>query len=214
MLLTRLLSRFRVFRDARRTERLMKLGRSDFARWSQDESLRPEWNERTELLARLVPSGSTVIEFGAGREFLRNCLPSTCRYTPSDLVARGAHTFVCDLNADQLPCFRGFNVAVFSGVLEYVLDVDRVFGHLRPDIETIIASYTPTDLLSDTTIRRHFGWVNDMSNAEVIELAIRNGYVADDAGRWENQRLYVFRRIDGDQGTSLQLNDRTRSDQH
>ena len=76
-------------------------------------------------IAKLIPAGSNVIEFGAGRRQLEKFLPAGCTYTPSDLVDRGPGTIVCDLNRPPLPDLRHLRlkVAVFGGVLEYVADV-------------------------------------------------------------------------------------------
>ena len=50
-------------------------GWSDRSRWSDTKELLTDWDERTRILARLVPDGARVIEFGAGRE----CWSVTCR---------------------------------------------------------------------------------------------------------------------------------------
>jgi len=45
------------------------------------------WDKRTRAIADLIPPGSHVVEFGAGRCQLRNWLPIDCTYVPSDIVS-------------------------------------------------------------------------------------------------------------------------------
>ena len=54
-------------------------------------------------------------------------LPPDCTYTPSDIVARSPDFLVSDLN-EKIPFeLSRFDTAVFSGVLEYVYDIEKVF---------------------------------------------------------------------------------------
>ena len=104
---------------------MSSLGRADYRRWKALQHHEQWWDERTEEMARLIPPGSIIIEFGAGRRQLERFLPPGCKYVPSNLVDRGPGTIVCDLNRLPLPDLRHLclNVAVFGGVLEYVADV-------------------------------------------------------------------------------------------
>ena len=77
---------------------------------------------------------------------LSEFLPLGCSYTPSDIVDRGLNTIVCDINAPTLPLFPPHQVAVFSGVLEYVWDVPRLIKHLSPGIEMFVLSYAITEM--------------------------------------------------------------------
>src|SRR5690348_9570014 len=89
---------FRVFGRAARLVRNTVMrwsGTADHARWSSPGGLEEWWVERTGILAQLLPAGSRVIEFGAGRRQLEKLLPNGCTYIPSDLVDRGPGTIVC-----------------------------------------------------------------------------------------------------------------------
>lgn len=46
--------------------------RSDYKTWCNARNLDPEWDERSMLLVALVPAGSSVIDFGAGRLAVKN----------------------------------------------------------------------------------------------------------------------------------------------
>lgn len=143
-------------------------------------------------MAALVPPGSSVIEFGAGRRILEGALPPGCRYTPSDLVDRGGGTIVCDLNAARLPDFDHHDVAVFSGVLEYVFDVSRLVSHLATRVNIVVASYATLD--RNRAGRRRHGWVNDFTEAEFMSVFESAGFVCDLREAWKTQTIFYFRR--------------------
>src|SRR5436190_22890161 len=108
---------------------LAVLGGSDYRRWARAENLKDRWDSRTKLIASLVPAGSRVIEFGAGKRQLERHLHPSCTYLPSDIVDRGPGTLIIDLNADPLIDLGPHRVdpAALSGVLEYVHDLPPLF---------------------------------------------------------------------------------------
>lgn len=165
-------------------------GKSDFSRWSKPKSLSPLWDERTRQLAAMVTPGSAVLEFGAGRRVLEQMLDRPARYTPSDLVDRGPGTIVCDLNARPLPQFGAHDVAVFSGVLEYVNDVPSLIQHLRSSVPTIVASYAVLEKNRDE--RRAGGWVNDYTSDQFVALFDEQGFDCVESSSWQSQELYRF----------------------
>jgi hypothetical protein len=168
------------------------IGRSDHARWGDPRSLHADWDSRTRRIAELVDAGSSVIEFGAGRLVLRGCLKEGCTYTPSDIVDRGEGTIVCDLNARELPAFGSYDVAVFSGVLEYVLDVPRLIAHLSRRVKVIVASYAVTE--TNAKHRRAHGWMNDYSSGQLNAMFADQGFVCEHTERWKAQVIKKFRK--------------------
>ena len=171
---------------------------SDYSKWTPIESLSSDWDSRTIRIAKLVEKNSSVIEFGAGRQILNEHLPENCRYIPSDMVDRGNGTIVCDLNGIALPQFPECDVAVFSGVLEYVNDVSRLVSHLKQSVGTVIASYAISETNADR--RRARGWVNDLSSKELIEVFTNLGFDAVHEEDWGTQRIFVFKRIEIESG--------------
>jgi hypothetical protein len=151
---------------------------SDCKRWKDLCNHEVDWDERTRTIAGLVPPGSHVIEFGAGRRQLERWLSAGCSYTPSDMVERGSGTLLCDLNRRPLPKLErqaSLEVAVFGGVLEYVVDLPALLTWLAPQIDWVIASYncasparTVTSRLRTLTARLSSGWVNGFTEAEII----------------------------------------------
>ncbi len=159
--------------------RLLRLaGGSDRSRWRANESLHRGWDARTRLIGGLVPPGSRVLEFGAGNCALEHALPSGSIHIPSDLIARRADFLVIDLNSESWGPLPNHDVAVFSGVLEYIHDIRGVFLRLARHTPTIIASYAASvsNVREETAERRRRGWVNDLSEQQFIELASSSGY--------------------------------------
>lgn len=169
-----------------------RVGQTDYERWSQIENLRPEWDARTRQIASLVSPGSRVIEFGAGRQSLKDFLPSNCQYQGSDLVARDEHTIVCDLNQAFPTLDCKYDYAVFSGVLEYVLDVAQLVRNLKPHAAKVIASYAVRESCPDYVARRTHGWVNHYAEAEFVDLFAQGGYTLIERQVWDAQIIFVF----------------------
>lgn len=180
------------FRLAFETSLRKVRGGSDIERWGTQKALFEGWDQRTQLIAGLVAPGASVIEFGAGRMIMKKFLPETCAYTPSDLVDRGPGTVVCDLNAGALPDFTRHDVAVFSGVLEYVNDVPRLISHLSSRVGVIVTSYADTTL--NKRNRRAQGWVNDFTSQDFLRIFEALGFRCDHKETWRSQVVYRFRK--------------------
>lgn len=171
-------------------------GSSHVSRWRQSTRLDQDWNERTAMIASLIEDKSTVLEFGAGSQMLRTALPDSCTYIASDIVARNEQTVVCDLNAASFPDIPRHDVAVFSGVLEYIFDVGRVIQHLSQTTKVIVVSYAPCTerTLSNRYRRLVNGWVNAYGKPEFEQVFQDCGYRSDRELKWQNQYIWRFRR--------------------
>jgi hypothetical protein len=192
---------------ALRTLRTRLFRVSDHERWKDLRNHDIDWDKRTRAIADLIPPGSHVIEFGAGRRQLEHWLPAGCSYIPSDIVERGLDTLLCDLNRRPLPalgCQAPFRIAVFSGVIEYVVDLPSVLTWLAPQIDWVIASYNCAPLV-ETAVKRlrlivarlSSGWVNTFTEAEIIAYFTKTGFTLsricalDDA---QGEQIFVFSR--------------------
>jgi hypothetical protein len=196
----KMIDELRVLRNAMAA----RTGRADYARWSSSKGLETWWDERTELLGRLVPAGTRVIEFGAGRRSLEGFLPAGCTYVPSDLTDRGPGTLVCDLNQRPFPDLGEIapTVAVFSGVLEYVQDVGALVEWLsRSGVQTFVLSFDafPVDIGRIGTIkerrrRLYYGYMNNLTEADLKSIFESNGARCAEQQTWTHQRLFRFER--------------------
>jgi hypothetical protein len=149
----------------------------------------------------MIPAGTRVIEFGAGRQRLEAFLDPSCTYTASDLVERGPGTFVCDLNRRPLPdlCPLAPQVAVFAGVLEYLRDVPAVIAWLAAHVTHCAASYSvahPSRLvrLAGSVRRTYYGYMNAYREADLLAIFARAGFACRRTDSWNDQRLFLFTR--------------------
>jgi D-ribose pyranose/furanose isomerase RbsD len=165
---------------------------SDINRWKDAKELFKDWNERTALLASYVKSNSAVIEFGAGNMSLRNLLHENCSYTPSDLVKRFEETVVCDLNLPISINLSSFDVAVFSGVLEYVYEIDAVFEQLQNNIHHVILSYACADICTHNRLGN--GWLSDYTQDQLLAIFDRFGYQVVDKQEWRQQMIFNLKK--------------------
>ncbi len=173
---------------------------SDYRSWAGHSMLSPDWEARTKSLATFIPQGRSVIEFGAGRRTLKKYLDPHAQYTPCDFVDRGEGTLIVDLNK-PLPVFPKHDIAVFGGVLEYVIDVPELVSHLAKYFDVVIASYVPNEAVPRKIIRRSWGWVNDYNQAQFEKIFLQNGYICDLKENWEEQKIYKFVRKNTQPGT-------------
>lgn len=165
---------------------------TNIERWSQASSLMHDWDERTALMGMMVPAGSSVIEFGAGRLVLPKYLKGGCSYQPVDLVARSDETIAFDLNASSYPELpQHYDFAVFSGVLEYVNDIPRLFRWLTEVADNVVFSYAVTDYLADPVTRCGNGWINSLSNIELLDILRKSGMQVQSSERWREQIIYL-----------------------
>jgi hypothetical protein len=165
--------------------------KSDVTRWKLDSNLYPDWEERTAIMAQWIPENSSIMEFGCGNMALKKYLPDNCHYFPSDLVSRDSNTFVIDLNQSQPLDLPKKDLYFFSGVLEYIYDIEQLVKASENSCKSVILSYTPcvrktTDLILR---RRAEGWVNDYSGEELIDLFGNYNFTLKDRKEWRDQWL-------------------------
>lgn len=178
-----------------KTKILIEKELSDAERWKNDNELHPNWNERTEILASYIQPGASIVEFGAGVMHLKKVVKDYKRYTPSDIVKRYEETVVCDLNQPIKIDLFVYDVAVFSGVLEYVYDIDKVVKQLREaKINHIIMSYCCSDIVKLSRAKN--GWLSDYTKADLEQIFINNNYKINDYSVWNNQSLFNLIKVD------------------
>ena len=171
--------------------------KTDYMRWideSDELAFKPAWDSRTVLIAKFIKPDTSVLEFGAGKCKLKALLPSGCSYTPSDLFPRSEDTLVLNLNGDTLDELPPHDVAVFSGVLEYVEDIPRLARKLAGCVQTVLASYAVTDKNPDLVSRVKAGWLNHFSTAELEAHFKEVGFTCIKKGMWNKQVIFTFQR--------------------
>lgn len=167
---------------------------TDVERWSSASSFDSSWDSRTHQIARFIHSGDRIAEFGAGMQALRDALPPGCIYQPFDLVARTRDTRVSDLNQGFPEDVDRYNVAVFSGVLEYLHDLRATFHWLGANFEKVIFSYAVADRVASPLLRNQHGWVNNLYCSELIHLARAQGFTCRVVGTWRDHLVFLAER--------------------
>jgi len=191
-----------------RTLRCRLFRQTDLGRWIDTSNFDPAWEERTRLIAPLVPNQSRVIEFGAGKRQLESYLDPSCSYIPSDVIDRGGNTIVLDLNSRPLPDLSDlkFDVAVFAGVLEYIFDLDSLVLWLSSQVAMCVASYECADTRPKTlgrfreTIRRTAaGWLNTFTEDALVQTFGAGGFILTETHDWYvsegSERIFVFNAV-------------------
>lgn len=167
---------------------LRKEKKSDIKRWQNDNQLYRDWDERTMILASYILPNASIIEFGAGNMILKNHINNYKSYIPTDIVARFEETLVCDLNEGIIPEIRKCDTAVFSGVLEYVYDIESVFKELGPTIKQVVLSYCCADIVKLS--RDKNGWLSDYKKNELEEIFIKYGFKIENYSEWRQQSIF------------------------
>jgi hypothetical protein len=188
-----------------RTVRCRLFGQTDLARWMDTSNFDTDWEERTRLMARIVPKHSRVIEFGAGKRQLESYLDPSCSYVPSDVIDRGGNTIVLDLNSRPLPDLTHLklDVAVFAGVLEYISDLDSVVLWLSDQVAMCVASYgcahtrpRTVGRFKETIRRTGAGWINTFTEDALVQTFGAGGFVLTETHNWHvsdsSERIFVF----------------------
>ena len=170
----------------------IRSGQSDVARWGDHENLSPTWDERTRLMAAFVRPGDRVIDFGAGRMALKAMLPPGCTYTATDIVARAEGAIAADLNQLPLPPLGQHDVAVFSGVFEYLHDMPAVVAAVKPLITRMAVSYSILENVPQLVRRRANGFANDYTEAQFRAIMDEAGFDLLERGEWREQVLFHY----------------------
>src|SRR5437868_14413818 len=89
--------------------------------WKEIENFNESWKGRISAMALHIAKNSTVIDFGSGKEWLKEFLPENTKYIAVDYTDRGTSNYVCDFNQHQFPNVTGDH-AFISGCLEYITD--------------------------------------------------------------------------------------------
>jgi hypothetical protein len=199
---------YNTFGVALRTLQCRLFGTTDVSRWRSAETFPDDWLERTRIIAELVPKGTRVIEFGAGKRNLESRIDPTCTYIPSDIVSRGEDTLVLDLNTRPLPSLSHLNLdmAVFAGVIEYIVDLSSFVAWLSQQLSACIASYECAQTqpwrparLMETIRRTGAGWVNTFTEEELLEVFRSEGFTPTETKEWRtadgSERIFVFRNL-------------------
>lgn len=164
---------------------------TNIPRWIElAESAESPWNPRLRTLAERIAPGETVVDVGAGGRWLRDFLEPSSLYLPVDCIPYSPIRF--DFNAEELPPRLTGDVAVMSGVLEYIENPVRALSIVQMWCKRILLSYAIQP--ADHAPRIAAGWVNHLTEGDLISAFERVGLTWRSIGSWDRQSLWELRR--------------------
>jgi hypothetical protein len=147
-------------------------------RWWQKvaQSGPPTWDERNIIIARFISEGSSVLDLGAGAQTLRTHLKPGCVYQPCDVVQSSPDVLFCDFNRDIYPePGRRFDVAVCSGLLEYVRKPRQFIPRIAALADRLLLTYNPIQPHESKIERLAKNWVNHLSQEQLEHIFNESG---------------------------------------
>lgn len=118
----------------------------------------------------------SVVDYGAGKMYLREYLAPEVKYFPVDYIRRNEQTILCDLNQGVFPDIQS-DAAICSGVLEFIYAPEQLLLHVcKYTNKMIILSYLGVDNFPDIDGRRASAYVSDLSERQIVELMESKGF--------------------------------------
>lgn len=168
-------SGYSYFDDPERLERLASAQAPDRQKWGVASSYRPEWAARGQLAARHIADGERIFEIGVGSGTFRALVADRCRYTGADLQPIDSQTLTLNLERDPLPA-GPWDTVVLLGVLEYIHAPAVALAKVFADAGKVVMSYCVPRAGDVMPVRQSRGWVNALSEGELIGLARAFGF--------------------------------------
>ncbi len=127
----------------------------------------PNWEWRSNIIAKFLRPNDIVIDIGAGDQKLRKYLPDGCMYHPIDCVDDLPGTFLVDFNKEFRIPEINFTVAVCAGSLEYINDLVgffRSFSQNHAGKHVIFTYYLDPNKSRRDSMKSHnnFNDINDI----------------------------------------------------
>lgn len=161
-------------------------------RWRLNAKTDPSWDSRNELVAALIEPGLSLFDIGAGAQTIRKHVQYS-KYTPCDVVKSTPDTIVVDLNdVENLPDVEQHDVAILSGVVEYLYHPSAVFRWVSSISSTAIISFCPSNEGSSERIDRlASGWLCHLTLDEFEGILAQHWQSFEVKQNWGRHRIYV-----------------------
>jgi len=127
----------------------------------------PARDARAELAAQFIPAGARVLDLSRGKT-LERYLPNGSAYRSVATTKTNAGDFPTRAAAQS-------DIIVMLGVLEFIVDLETLFTHLRFARHDVVLSYHATDLACDMD-RTARGFANALSFYDLTWLFDRYGF--------------------------------------
>lgn len=170
--------------------------KTDITRWEalSKSTTPPTWGGRNEIIKQFVPEHSSVLDIGAGNQHLKTLIPETCSYQPVDCVP-GDNVIVIDFNKENASdvILGSYDIAVCSGVLEYIRDAEAFFKFVFNNTRMVIFTYVFAEarIPSDTELS---GWDSGISKSEFEELMEGMGAQIEYVSTFKRHTIMLLRK--------------------
>lgn len=166
-------------------------------RWKDLDKRSKQWISRNRMIAGYVDQGQKVLDIGCGAQDLKLFLPDDVVYVGADIYQRDEECLIIDFNKGILPDLDEieFDVAIFSGVLEYLEDVQYALNWAKKIAGKIILSYAVLER-NPSISRRTFksGFYNHFSESDFEREMADSGLQITDKQEWRKQNVYELMR--------------------
>jgi len=164
--------------------------------WSQFEYFNPLWKKRIESMVEFIePSTQSILDLGCGPMWLKSCISSKVKYFGCDYTKRNQETIVCDLNKYEFPNIHS-DIYFMSGIIEYIDDLDWLFGQTANYSNGIILSYCSRDFYNKIYFRKRKGWRNHYSTEELIGRIELHGFqLSNSSSNIKNNIILYFKKV-------------------
>jgi hypothetical protein len=160
--------------------------------WQDIEYFDDEWRERIAFMATFITPGSSVMDLGCGKMWLKDYIPADCTYFPVDYCKRSPETIVADFNKKEFPSQHA-EILFISGCLEYVRSYEWFISSICRKSDRVILSYCTTNYFPDERERKTRAWKNHLSELKVTELFMENNFqLVHQSITKANNSIFVF----------------------
>ena len=126
------------------------------------------WKKRTKIIAKIIHSGSDVLDLGGGYENLNQFL-NNCRYVSIDNFECTEDTVLADFNKGEFPDFyHKWDYLVCQGLIEYIRKPKRFLTEIQKYGDVLIITYRKN---SPAPV-----WRNELSFKKLRDIIKESGW--------------------------------------
>jgi hypothetical protein len=160
--------------------------------WQDIEYFHENWKNRIEYMSEFIGSGTSVMDLGCGKMWLKDYLPDRVKYIPVDYCKRSDETLMADFNKYQFPQVA-CDIMFISGCLEYINDPEwflkQVTDHCK---QKVILSYCLLETYPDIKKRKEFFWKNNLTADYIKNEFNSTGFQTKRQDIHNNNTIFVF----------------------
>jgi ubiquinone/menaquinone biosynthesis C-methylase UbiE len=155
--------------------------------------------ERTKITAKHIPSGSRVLDLGAGTMILKKFLSEDCEYQPCDLFSRSPDCIVADFNKGEFPIEEQYDWVTLIGLFQFLNKPMVLLKKCNRIAKHAVVTYSPIihDKLTKKELlwRRGEGWNNHFTLNQYLAIVRKSGWEVEKAYKIPANIVLICRNI-------------------